>query len=453
MPIARQKLLPPQAIEPELPKIQPDGYSGVVADNNDFPVASLLPYVEGAPWTVQYYGQIVGKHSDLRDFDPSQSELYQQYRLIKDLELRVSSPLTNAFISETSIMKVNGGGYLPTCVTPNVGDVFVAIVDGGDAAMFRVTNIERKSFNRTSVHYIEYEVTTLVHQHPERLDAINAKVQQTYYFHKDRLVDGLEPLVTTEDNESILKSRSFYRDLVRWYFRTFYNQRYSTLVLPYQDVSYYDPFLVRFLMKIVNSDDAPEIRYINNLPTQKLEVFKQPTIWDALINQSMPDLEMSNKRMGFISTNVFFRDPNVEYARYQLMSFILAPLDTDDSLRVRVDPEYVEATIETLRQTTGHHGIEDLTYNAYTLENAVVDILPPLFENQYYVFSQRFYEDSVGKALLETMTLQYLNKETLDLNKIVKISERWSRWSRMEQFYYSPVLMALIKGTLGGVSV
>jgi hypothetical protein len=454
MAIARQKLNAPTNTQPELPKIQPDDYQGVVTGDESYPISTLISYVQGAPWTVEYYSQLLGKHNNLRDFDPASNNPYQQYVLVKDLELRVSSALSESYNSETGVMKVSGAATLPMCVVPNVGDVFTATIDSGDVGIFRITNVERKSFNRQSIYHVEYDISNSVSQHPEWFDAIVQKVQRTYYFHKDRLVDGLEALVTPTQNEDIRNARDFLNKIVPIYFKTFFNKQYGTLVLPYQENSYYDPFLVRFLLKICGSFEAPEIRLIHNLSIQFDPYLSQPTIWDALLEHNKDILELANKKMAFVTPQIFFRNPLVESARYQRMTYMLYPYDPDTSVRLDIQLPPADALDQTLVPTTGHHGILDLAYNQYVTQNAIIPIIPQLFQDRYYVLSPAFYNDAAtGKSLIETMVSEYFQNHSLDINKLLVIANRWTSWSRMEQFYFLPVLMLLLRNTLGGVSV
>lgn len=453
MPVARQKINAPGFQKAQLPKVQPQNYQGVVTGESNFPITSLIAYVQGAPWTVDYYNQLLGQDTNLKDFDPGADHVHQQYTLIKEVEIRVNSPLSESYTSDTGIMKVTGSGTLPMSIIPNIGDVFTAQVNGGDYAIFRLTNVERKSFNKQSTYYIEYEISTLVSTHPEWFDTIQQRVQRTYHFHKDRLVDGLDALVIPEQHEQIIKTKEFLTKVTQQYFNLFYSQTYSTLILPYQKTTIYDPMLVRFILKICGSFEASQIHYTHNLSIQNDHILSQPTIWDVLLNCDLALFETCNRKVASIPCQTYFRDPTGGSARYQRMDHIVYPFDPDRSICLERELPHPTPTALDLKTTTSHHGITSIGYNQYVMENTTIPLLPDLFVDKYYVLSPNFYEDITPMSLLETMVKRYLHGETLDINKLFVLCERWQKWTRMEQFYLTPVLMLLLRSALGGVSV
>lgn len=453
MPIASQKLNAPVPVETRLPTVQPDSYQGLVTGIGNYPITTLITYTSGAPWSVEYYSQILGQHNDLKDFDPSLDSPYQQYTLIKDMEIRVSSPLSGSYNNNTSVMKVTGAATVPFTLIPNIGDVFTAVMDEGDRAIFRVTNVERKSFNRPSVYHIEYEIAALVSTHPEWFDIIQQKVQRVYHFHKDRMVDGLDSLVTTDQHQAIRETREFLNKAPSRYFKTFYNKAYGTLVMPYQDLAYYDPFLVRSMLKICSVAEAPEILHIHNLSIQHDLYLSQPTIWDALIERDLGILNMCNKKMAFIMPSHFIRNARIDSARYQQVHRILYPFDPDISVRLNIQLPPADVIDEDLEDTTGHHGNTDNSYNVYQATSGPIAVLPPLWVDRYYVLSAAFYNDTTGKSLLETLVMDYMEGRSLDVRKLLAITKNWHRWTRMEQFYYTPVVIFLLRRALGSVSL
>lgn len=452
MPIARLRPDAPSPIAINLPKIQSPDYKSVVGDEKNIPLQSLIAYVEGAPWTVQYYSQLLSKHNDLKDYDPSQPDIYQQYTRINNTELRVSSPLTDSYDAETGITKVTGAGHLPTCIVPNVGDLFIANVDSGDDAFFRISTVERKTFNRQSVFYIEYDLTGLTAQHPEQYTNLNEKVQRTYFFHKDRLIDNLDPLVTPEENETILTAKSFLEENIRYYFKTFYNKNYSAMVLPYQRTTFYDALIVRFILRIVNSFQADEIRLLNNITIDHEPYLSQPTIWDMLLQRDYSMLQYINKNMGWVGAVAFFRDASIAGARYQRMNYFMYPIDADKSVELTTNTQPKLALLDDLTETQSNHSLSGMLNETFNFQNTTVPILPPVFENGSYVFTPAFYSDTTGKSLLETLTIRYLKQETLDLSLVMRVVKNYHQWTRLEQYYFSPVIWVLLKSIVGDIS-
>jgi hypothetical protein len=156
MGIAKHNPISAPSVKINIPKIEPKTYQGIVVDDKATAVKSLIAYVEGAPWTVNYYSQVVAEHNDLREIDAAEPDIYQQYTKINDLEIRVTTSLSESNDTQTGLMTVTGSGNMYGSVLPNVNDYFTT--DSGDTkkGLFRVSNVERKSFNRDSIFYIDY---------------------------------------------------------------------------------------------------------------------------------------------------------------------------------------------------------------------------------------------------------------------------------------------------------
>lgn len=446
MPVAGYRPDEQLPTKPNLPQIQPKQYESVVVDDKYTPIKSLIAYVEGAPWTVDYYSQVVTKHNDLREIDPGSPSIYQQYQKIIGLEIRVSAALTDSYDTNTGITTVSGNGLMYGTVLPNVGDYF--ITDTGDAkkGIFRLTNVERKNFNRDSAFYIEYDLTGFAETIPETYTELESKVIRTYYFSKERLIDGLQPLVKEEDHQQIDGLRDSYLNIIKYYFRTFFNRKYMTLVLPGQSFGIYDSFLVDYLLKIVDSFDAEEIRHMKQLPTD-FEVFlSQPQLWKLLYERDYDNLTYVNQRMGLVQKNNFNTSSWIRGMAYSNVDYVVYPISPDESSLVKEDPRVKTLSIEEIIETKNVSGV---LANMITLQyveptKTYQQILPVLIDD-YYVFSSNFYLNTVNQSLLEILTKDYLKRQAIDLKKLYALIGTYKTWSRLEQYYYTPILITLIK--------
>ncbi len=449
MPIAK---LTPTAAGPQeldLPQIEPKSYEGVVNDLRSTPIDALLAYVEGAPWTATYYSQIVAKHNDLKDYDPNEPGLYQAYQKIEQLELRVVDDLKGNYDNSTGISQVQGSAYIPNAVIPNVGDVFVAEMDSGDRGVFRVTVVERRTYNRRSVFYIEYILYKNLSQEPQFIEGIEAKVARVFYFSKDRLIAGLAPLVIPSEYEALDRLDAKNTEIVQYYFKSFFNRAYHALVLPGQLDALYDPLLVEFLLKITNTDEALERRLISSFGEPEDAYLAQPTIWTALLAQDLGYLEVANRKMGWVSSRVFFSIPQASSLRYQKMDYILYPISPDVSLRSAENPQPHEVIRYNLTPTKSAP-LHTLLYQQITLENATIPLLPIPFQNDDYVVNEGFY-DLTPQSYLERLMLRYLRREAIDAKSLLQLVQHYRHWNRLEQFYYLPVALFLMRRVLGAL--
>ena len=86
-------------------------------------ITSLLKHLEGYPWTVNFYGQLLNKNNTLENFDPTTPNLTAPYYKISNLILQVSSPLSSSYDQASGITSITGSAVTPYSIPPNVGDV------------------------------------------------------------------------------------------------------------------------------------------------------------------------------------------------------------------------------------------------------------------------------------------------------------------------------------------
>lgn len=433
-------------VKPNLPKIEPQEYKSIVQDDQVVPLNSLIAYIEGAPWTVEYYSQVVSKHNDIREVDPGQPNVYQQYQKISKLEIRVSSSLVSNYDTENAVTTVSGNGLLYPSVIPNVSDYFVT--DAGDhkTGIFRVTNVERKTFNKDSAFYIEYDLVGYTDTAVEIFNDLNSKVIRTYFFSKDRLIDGLQPMVKAEDHQQIINLKNIYKDIVLYYFKTFFNRKFMTLVLPGQDNGVYDSFLVNYLLKIVDNFDAPEIINIKQLPTDHELYLNQPQFWQAMLERDYSLLTMCNKEMGLVSKRLFNADTFIRGLALTNIEYIVYPNNPDTSILVKSNPLAKLLNISEIIETKSVNGtLASFINDQYVEDTRTYQVINPVLQDKFYVLSQNFYEGLINQSLLEILVKDYLKNQALNLNKLILVCSKFKTWGRLEQFYYGPILLTLIK--------
>lgn len=446
MPIAGLTPEAPISVQPKLPDIQPKDYKSVVYSDDNVPLHSLIAYVAGAPWSVTFYSQVVGEHNDLREVDPGQSAVYQQYSKTIDLELRVSTPLTSGYDTEKALTTVTGAALVYPFLVPNVSDYFVTDVADNRKALFRVTQVDRKTFNRDSTYGIEYEIVGYVSDHGSLFEDIESKVIRSYHFSKERLVEGLSPILKEEDFFKVTNLKALYSDLVKFYFRNFFNKSQFTLVLPGQSKVIYDSNLVNYLLKIVNTDDAPEVRHVKQIPTDNDPYLSQMDLWDLLFSKDYNGRDLSNNSKGLVNKNIFSKNSFIKGIAYSIIDYIVYPIDPDLSNDSGFNEDLKPLSEESIEATTGYKGsVLDPLDNVYTKAAVDYPIIKNVLVDSNYVLSEAFYTGTGTMSVLEILVKDYLQGKTLDLNELYAVSDKYRKWNRLEQFYYGPILLTLIK--------
>jgi len=445
MPIAGYKIDAKMPTQPNLPKIEPEGYRSVIYDDNNLPLHSLISYIEGSPWAVNYYSQILSKHNDLRELDLGQPTIYQQYQKIVNLEIRVSSPLTSNYDSETGITTTTGNGLLYPFIVPNISDYFVTDVADNALAIFRITNVERRTFNRDSVFSIDYDLVGYVSVLLENFNDLESKVNKTYHFNKDRLVEGLQPLLKDSDQQDVINFKAYYTDITKYYFKTFFNRKYMTLVVPGQEYAIYDAYLVNYLLKIVDTFDAPEIRSIRRIPVEIDPYFSQPQLWELLLNKDYDSLKTCNSKMGIVSKFVFNKNTHMFSAVFSNIDYIIYPLLPDTSIVLEKDPLPKVLSLVSLRDLQTTDSVLDLIRNQYVTDVKTFQLFYSTIIDDYYVLSSDFYNNTNNQSVLEILVKDYLRNKTLDSKMLLTFANIYKTLTRLDQYYYGPILLTLLK--------
>jgi hypothetical protein len=449
MPIASYKPTSPIQTNPNKVTLEQDVVKSIYVSDEDKAIKSLVTYVSGAPWSVQWYAGVVTEHSDIRELDTSQKAIFQQYEKINNLEIRVTTPLTESNDSTIGTMKVEGSGLLYGNLVPNVNNYFLTNSGDNNTGFFRVTRVERRSFNNDSVYTIEYVLVGFTSNSTVRtqINNIESKVIRQYYFNKDRVADGLQPLLKSEDHQQILDLNVLYKNICLEYFRTFFNKRYSTLVLPGQDTAIYDGYIVSYLMKIVTSRDAPELMLLRQHSNEENYCLEQPTIFNALLKRDISYLELCNKNMTLVSKNRFNKNSYTMGLMYTNINYVVYPETYDSSSQVGDDPSIITIPdIATILDTKNFQGsLYDAIDNTYTTSTQTYKLYYPVLRDANYVLSDSFYSNLPDMSVLEILTKDYLNRNTLDIPMLLTISNRFKYMPRLEQFYYGPIIITLIK--------
>ncbi len=429
------------------PKVEPSNYTSIINDDNQFPLLSILSYIKGSPWNVNYYSQYISKHNDIREIDVSQPNVYQQYQLINNLELRVLQPLQDSYNSDTAITSLTGSSNFYPYIIPNINDYFITDVGDMEQGIFRITNVERKSFNHDSVYEIEYNLVGYVSQSQELYNNLNDKVIKKYYFIKDRLLENLQPLLKEEDYQQVTDLYSLYSSIVNYYFNNFMSNRYHTLVLPGQPNSVYDPFLVDFILKIVETTDNDKIRNLKSLPLDNDVFFQQPQLFSLLADKDYYSVPVCNKEMGYISRLNFNANSTLRSVYFSYIDYFVYPITVDNSLLVSGSPDAKEALTEyDFVETVNSAGINYIEENdIYTSDSLTTPYIYKVHKDNKYILSNNFYNDTSQKSILEILVKDYLKNQTINNSMLISLCNKFKLWNRLDQFYYGPILLLLIK--------
>ena len=453
MPIVKYTPTAVPAPAPELPKISSDSFKGTVVDDKYRAIHSLTAHIQGYPMTVDYYGQILGAHNDPREVDPAQAGTYQQYTRINGFDIRVTEPLDLSYDEDNTLSTITGSAYIYPDVIPNTYDYFLIKTTRGKSALFRIINVIRKSMNRDTLHEVTYVMVGYIDvagTGKEHYDALQKKVTNEYYFHGDRLAEGKTPLLRPQEHQHIENLFVDYRRVIEYYVSTFFHLTSQTLILPGQSTAIFDRFLVDFLLKICQVNDHPLIVKIRQMNLEKDRFGEQPQIWKAIVERNPIYVAQANKYMGVVGRSQFLLDHWVVGNRYLPMDQYIYPTEGDNSVEIPTDPS-IKNTDDIIQDTTGPNGsFYSQGTNVFLSATGNVDIYKRVLVDNYYVLSSEFYSKGNNQCLLEKVLWDYLDNKALQLDEVAALTRQYYSLNRLEQFYYGPIVLLLVRDAQAG---
>ncbi len=407
-------------------------------------IVSLLKYVEGYPWTVDFYGQILNKDNSLESFDPTTPNLTQPYYKVSKLILQVSSPLSSSYDSSTGVTTITGSAVTPYKITPSVGDVFVAQVDSGEDAIFHVTSVSRKTFRKDTLYEVSYTLYAYTSTQPDFIGQLSARVNDTYYFNQDTDYFNRDVLIKPSTKEAIDRLKIFLRESQSYYFSTFPQKRTGSIVLPGLDYTLHDPFLLGFIMKIVDYSVLVDVPFYRHAVVA--EEFKRKSIYDLLLARCLSGISSISKQFKFISSASVPNRARLGTAFHAGVDYLLYPVSqdtpTNDFFSTVTNSDNYSTLSPLVVETTNNNQI-------YTK-----NVLPELFLDDHYVVSPNFYayvqdhETYEDLSYIELLMYKFINKEAIPKEDLAVAVEKYHTWSPLHQLYILPVMWLLVKASV-----
>ncbi len=454
-------------------------YRGTTVDTKMTPVAQLLTHVEGSSWTTQYYSQVINLDSQVTGQSLGQDAITQQYRLIRGMELKVTSPLAPTQDNEQKTMSYVGVSNVYPFIKPNKGDMFIADVGAGQDGIFEVTNVQQLSIYKQTCHVIDYRMIDFVKANPIRMQDLERKTIQTLQYVRDFMTYGQNPLVFEEDFAHLQNLRRNFKLMVKQYFDSFFSQEYGTIMLPGQNLSTYDPYLVAALLRCFTCDDHPALVKVRQLNVDDDQAYKATSLWTALIEREQKYLLDAFMQYGMVYAFEFTNNPMAEGIRYSGVSRVIYPVDPVLTVDYLLQPPSKMVSGEVLQQapvkmTLAARMNPDLKW----LDDSLPDVLPafvlsnsdgtpatqlplappPYIHNAmmdgYYIFSEAFYQNDPtpgAQSQLELLVRQYLQGKSLSwkaLNELCESVSNSGLWNSMSRFYYLPIVLILVRSVI-----
>lgn len=463
---------------PAIAQIAVPDYQGVTVDTKIEAVENLLTHIEGSEWVCQYYSQVLNTDSQTAGQNQSVSGVFQQYTRITDMELKVSSPLTTSQDPQTKQMVVRGAATVYPFVIPNTGDMFLADLGDGKEGIFQVTTSERRSVFKRTVHQIEYQ---LIDTSPgNRLADLENKTVRKLFYDRDFHNHGQNPLLFEEEFEITNFLRRSYKELVTRYFRAFFSREFKTMLMPGQKPVVYDPFLVNACTNFFDAWDTEEAQHVREYNRDEDDALRSMQIWGMIKQRDITLLKDCFVQYGTVNALQFSREPLLYSIYHSGLGSVIYPVDptlTVDYVQIKnpklVDTSGLKPAPEEMRPSvisllpSPDKRLADMFpnvvmngFNAVDVNGNEIDYPepPPLIHKAMadgcYVLSRAFYVNDTAKGAQSQLELQlrkYLCAEPVEIRHLKALVQDMNNWNTMDRFYFTPILLVLIKAAIRGI--
>lgn len=485
-----QPLPDPEPYKPAVESTDP-GFRHSVVDSVMTPIEVLATRIGGSNWTVDYYSQVIGADEALKAFDPEQHLAYQKYHKIHKLIIKLQGALQHNDQPETGVISVTGSAI----VTPIPGfivnqyDMFIADIGEGVAGLFTINSVRKPTANKASSYLIEFTL-----QRPATLrytKLIDEKVVQNSYYREDLLILGKNPLITSEQYNARFDLEEYLRKITQAWVSSNFSHTWSSLMLPDQETSIYDQYVMRAARDIIGTDEHPLMRRMYYYNCDDHRMHQYTSIYDVVIKNDPYLLHQVFKRWGVIPARRVWPSIYQMGITYSGIANIIIPLEPNKDADMNRDfLNFIGNTYTLITGkggssinlnnmdilngnckccsddcgTNGDGSVGDGGSNGNSNGNGNEGVgcidspygkkqltLPP-FDPNYYVLSKAFYEKNRENCtLFEKLIWDMLDNKVISKEIVMGYCENYHQWTRLQQFYFGPILIALIKGASRGV--
>lgn len=444
-PTATAELTLPQAIQEPAKSI----FTALVPESR---IISLLKYVEGYPWTVNFYGQILNKNNTLENFDPTTPNLTQPYYEVNGMILQVSSPLTSSYDQTSGITTITGSALTPYSLTPNVGDIFIAPIDSGEDAVFMINSVIRKTFRKDSIYEINYNLLYYTSEEPTFVKNLKARIQQVYFFNKDTNFFNRDVLIKPSVKEAIDRLNYLVRESKEYYFSTFAQKEAGTILIPGVTDKIYDPNLLEFLSKIIDYNELVDIPFFRHNYGDNRYI-NQKSILDLLFTRNINMLPAINRRYNFVPSYALPNRARLGTVFHTGIDYICFPVNPINSSDIdKLTPNINTNTFLENVKSTKNYYLPNILVKTKNNNNVFSkSLLHELFVNDYYIVSKNFYNyisdnsTYTNISYIELLIFKHVTKQAISKEDLVIAIEKYMEFSLLHSLYLLPVLWLLIK--------
>lgn len=417
------------------PEVSDVSYKHSIVSAKREPLGSLLTHIEGSAWTVDYYSQILGSDEEPAPYDYNQSGTYQQYLHVKRYELKLQGEINTVVDPTDQTVSITGSAVMYPYMKPNFGDAFIADMGDGQAGLFNVTEVEKKSYFKQACYEIQFVMARYLTQDIE--DNISTKVIKRTEFVKDFMTYGQNPIIATSEKMKYDNLTNLLEDSMNDWLSEYYSNEYRTILVPNGQHPTYDPFITKMITTVFSTDTYPLLKEIDLLNVDDNNLNFYTDFWTLLIKRELYMLRNCFCEYFLINSKQLNGNPFLQTAYYAGIKKILVPKPEGNLADERI----------------GISGIVSGGMIEGTDVPTVGFTLPAMCNTGNYIFSKDFYHDqsALNMTDIEYMVRDYLHERALNWNKLQTAVENRHKWTRIQRFYAVPILLILLMSEIRSI--
>lgn len=425
--------------------ITPPEYKGIDTQTRLRDTRHFQTYVEGAKLVVEYYSQILNGDDEGNAFSMDIGGHLQQYRRIRQFEMKVTSPFSPSF-NDKNEWEGSGTAVLYPGMRPNHGDVFIADMGEGRNGIFNVESVKENSYYKDTTFEIEFSLKGYLT--PEQLANLTQKSIIKEVYVKDVLLFGETPYYTEERytlRERLLKQS---KAMVSHYVQEFLDNEEFVFLLPVNGIRIYDPALAEVMCNIISRDESVYVNIIRELSVERNGAQRRVNIWDAIVQQDEYLLNSVDHHFYMIDRTWFRTPAYLNSVFYSTIEQLILPKDyVDKQLNSRF------SSLKSRPIKTGYG--QPVLLGQITIKQSDKDkpkeqpLIHPVSEDDFYIFSKAFYYDEGEKmSVLEALTRQLIYRQPVNEAQLERLLKVCYQWKPLERFYYFPLLILMMREVL-----
>lgn len=421
----------------------PDAYKHSIVDSRELPVDSILTYIEGLSWTIDYYSQLLNINEEPKDFNFSQTGPYQQYELIKRYQIKLQSELSTTFSTTQNRATVTGTARLYPGLVPNKGDVIIGDIGDGRAGLFTVTQTQQMAIYKNTCYEIEFELYQILDAKISK--TLENRTVKTLYFHEDFITYGQNPMLISSEAQLVKTLNESIEEVLGAWAAEFYSHEIRTFQVPQDGAVVFDPFLTSAMLKVFSGYDQDLFGKVSLYNCDEGYLKSYTDIWDAIIRGKSYLLKTSFSRYQLVPSNRFSNNVHLRSIRYSNIDYVVMPLVTENSINDPLDVLKYRTGI-TLTGTIAKVADEDLP----PVEGRLG--APNLIGSADYVLNRSVYkltDDPVSN--LEQEVRNYFQQEAVNPRKVLEYVERRHELSELQRFYLLPICLFMMMYSLRSI--